>query len=144
MSPRVLRKANAERLSEMQLQKRCEQRYTLGMLRMFPALLCAVSLAAQQSAEDVARVLNRQSCAESPRIKICRYDYVVAGAAVEALSFVPAGAGPFPAALLIPGFERTARNLIPLGDRLADAGMAAVAVSHPGFGKSAGPADYVG
>lgn len=114
------------------------------MVRMFPALLCAVSLAAQQSAEDVARVLDRQPCAESSRIKICRYDYVVAGAAVEALSFVPVGTGPYPAALLIPGFERTARNLISLGARLADAGIAAVAVSQPGFGKSAGPPDYVG
>jgi dipeptidyl aminopeptidase/acylaminoacyl peptidase len=76
--------------------------------------------------------------------KVGPYDYTVGGAAVEAISFVPAGAGPFPAALLIPGYERTARDLIALGTRLANAGIAAVAVSQPGFGKSAGPADYVG
>jgi dipeptidyl aminopeptidase/acylaminoacyl peptidase len=111
---------------------------------MLLPLLCAAGLAAQQSPEDIARTLDRQPCAELSRVKVCRYDYVVAGAAVEAISFVPAGTGPFPAALLIPGFERTARDLVSLGARLADAGIAAAAVSQPGFGKSAGPADYVG
>ena len=114
------------------------------MPRVFPALLWAASLAAQQSPPDIVRMLDRQPCTESSRVKICHDDYTVAGASVEALSFVPAGVGPFPAALLIPGFERTARDLIPLGVRLAGVGIAAVSVSQPGFGKSAGPADYVG
>ena len=114
------------------------------MIRMFLSLLCALPLAAQQSPEDISRILDRQACAESSRVKICHYDYVVDGAAVEALSFVPAGAGPFSAALLIAGFQGTARDLIPLGTPLAEAGIAAVSVSQPGFGKSAGPADFVG
>jgi dipeptidyl aminopeptidase/acylaminoacyl peptidase len=114
------------------------------MLRKFLPVLCAISLGAQQSPEEIGRMLERQACAELPRVKVCQYDYAVGGAAVEALLFAPAGAGPFPAALLIPGFQRTARDLIPLGVRLADAGIAAAAVSQPGFGKSAGPPDYVG
>jgi dipeptidyl aminopeptidase/acylaminoacyl peptidase len=114
------------------------------MFRMFCGLFWAACLAAQQAPGDIARILEQRPCAESSGIRICHYDYVVAGAAVEALSFVPAGAGPFPAAPLIPGFDRTARDLIALGTRLAAAGIAAVAVSQPGFGKSAGPADYVG
>ena len=93
------------------------------MLRIFLPLFCAASLAAQQSPEDIAGMLNRQRCAESPRAKVCHDNYVVAGAAVEALSFVPAGAGPFPAVLLIPGFQRTAHDLISVGARLADAGI---------------------
>jgi dipeptidyl aminopeptidase/acylaminoacyl peptidase len=119
-------------------------RYALGVFRMFSGLFWAACLAAQQSPGDIARILEQRPCAESSGVRICHYDYVVGGAAVEAISFVPAGAGPFPAALLIPGFERTARDLIALGTRLASAGIAAVAVSQPGFGKSAGPADYVG
>src|SRR5262245_57736062 len=99
------------------------------MARMFLPLLCAVCLAAQQSSEDISRVLDRQPCGESRGVKICHYDYMVDDAAVEALSFVPSGAGPFPAALLIPGFQGTARDLIPLGAPLANAGIVAVAVS---------------
>jgi dipeptidyl aminopeptidase/acylaminoacyl peptidase len=45
--------------------------------------------------------------------------------------------------LLIPGYS-TARNYVPLGIRLAKHGFASVAVSQPGFGKSAGPPDFVG
>jgi dipeptidyl aminopeptidase/acylaminoacyl peptidase len=77
-------------------------------------------------------------------VKVCRYDYAVTGKAVEAISFRPAGDGRFPGVLLIPGYERTARDLIPLGVRLAREGFAGVAVSQPGFGKSQGPADFVG
>ncbi len=107
--------------------------------------LCfAAGLAAQQSPSDIARTLERQPCADLSKVKVCRDDYTVDGAAVEAILFVPAGTRPLPAALLIPGFERTARDLISLGMRLADAGIAALAVSQPGFGKSDGPADYVG
>jgi dipeptidyl aminopeptidase/acylaminoacyl peptidase len=66
------------------------------------------------------------------------------GKAVEALLFQPAGEGRFPGVLLIPGYQRTARDMMTLGSRLASEGFAAVAVSQPGFGKSQGPADFVG
>lgn len=45
---------------------------------------------------------------------------------------------------MIPGFQGTAGDLISLGAPLAEAGIAAVAASQPGFGKSAGPGDFVG
>jgi dipeptidyl aminopeptidase/acylaminoacyl peptidase len=76
--------------------------------------------------------------------KVCRADYSVEGKAVEAISFVPAGEGPYPGVLMVPGFQRTARDLAPLGMRLAREGFAAIAVTQPGFGKSEGPADFVG
>jgi dipeptidyl aminopeptidase/acylaminoacyl peptidase len=76
--------------------------------------------------------------------KVCKYDYEVERKKVEAISFRPAGDGPFPGLLLIPGYERTARDLVPIGARLANHGFAGVAVSQPGFGKSAGPPDFVG
>jgi dipeptidyl aminopeptidase/acylaminoacyl peptidase len=72
------------------------------------------------------------------------YDYAVDGRAVEAILFQPGGDGPFPGVLLIPGYQRTAVNLIPLGTRLAAEGFACIAVTQPGFGKSQGPPDYVG
>lgn len=72
------------------------------------------------------------------------YDYVVDGRHVEALVFRPDGAGPFPGVLMIPGHDRTAKDLIAMGEGLKAAGFAGIAVSQPGYGKSEGPADYVG
>ncbi|HZD94417.1 MAG TPA: prolyl oligopeptidase family serine peptidase [Candidatus Sulfotelmatobacter sp.] len=77
-------------------------------------------------------------------VKVCRYDYLAGEKKVEAISFVPAGKAPFPGVLMIPGFERTARDIAPLGIRLAREGFAGVAVTQPGFGKSEGPPDFVG
>ena len=76
--------------------------------------------------------------------KLCGADYSVDGKNVEAISFMPQGTGVFPGVLMIPGYDRTARDLVPLGIRLARAGIAGLAVSQPGFGRSDGPADYVG
>jgi len=76
--------------------------------------------------------------------KICRYDLTVDGRLLEALLFQPAGDGRFPGVLLIPGYERTARDMIALGSQLAAMHFAAAAVSQPGFGKSQGPTDFVG
>lgn len=67
--------------------------------------------------------------------RVCKYDYAYEGSAVEAISFRPTGNGPFPGLLLIPGYERTARDLVYLGTKLGDTGFAAVAVSQPGFGR---------
>jgi dienelactone hydrolase len=59
---------------------------------------------------------------------VCQYGYAADGKAVEAISFRPAGDGRFPGVLLIPGYQRTARDLVPLGVRLAREGFAAAAV----------------
>ena len=111
-------------------------------------LLLAISVTnAQQTAQErIIESLEKQGCVEleSGKIKVCKYGYASNGFSVEALSFRPAGKGPFPGLLLIPGYQRTALDLIPLGVILAREGFAAIAVTQPGFGKSLGKADYVG
>jgi dipeptidyl aminopeptidase/acylaminoacyl peptidase len=78
------------------------------------------------------------------QIKVCKYDYRSNGLIVEAITFRPAGEGRVPGVLLIPGFQRTALDLISLGVALAREGIAGVGISQPGFGRSQGKPDYVG
>ncbi|HEV2687736.1 MAG TPA: alpha/beta fold hydrolase, partial [Bryobacteraceae bacterium] len=108
------------------------------------AILAGCASVAQQ--DPIAQAIEKDGCAVVPSsgAKVCRYDYTVDGRHVEALSFRPAGDGPFPGILMIPGHQRTAWNMIPLGSALAQAGFAGIAVSQPGYGGSPGPADYVG
>src|SRR5262249_33737795 len=97
------------------------------------------------NAEKIIERMKKDGCAAlESGVKVCGADYAVDGKRVEAISFVPPGSGPFPGVLMIPGFERTARDMVPLGIRLARERFAAVAVSQPGFGKSEGPPDFVG
>ena len=109
-------------------------------------LTFASAALAQRGAESIAQAVNKQGCVvlEQSGVKVCAYDYKVDSRAVEAFSFQPHGTKPFPGVLMIPGYQRTAVNLIPLGVRLAAEGFAGVAVTQPGFGKSQGPADFVG
>ena len=107
-------------------------------------LLTSPVISAQQSgAAKIREALATQNCVDD-EVKVCKYDYVYDGLSIEALSFRPAGNGRFPGVLLIPGYQRTALDLISLGTALARNGFAAVAVSQPSFGKSQGKADYVG
>jgi len=107
-------------------------------------LLTSPAISAQQSgAAKIREALATQNCVDD-EVKVCKYDYVYDGLSIEALSFRPAGNGRFPGVLLIPGYQRTALDLISLGTALARNGFAAVAVSQPSFGKSQGKADYVG
>lgn len=108
-------------------------------------LFTSPTVVAQQAgpAGRIREALATQNCVDD-EVKICKYDYIYDDLSIEALSFRPAGAGPFPGVLLIPGYSRTALDLISLGSALARNGFAAVAVSQPSFGKSQGKADYVG
>ena len=119
--------------------------------RLFFLLLLLLSLnttlhGQQAGAGKIREALATSDCAtvEGTQIKICKYDYVSNDLTVEAVSFRPAGEGPFPGVLMIPGFQRTALDLIPLGVALAREGIAGVGISQPGFGQSQGKADYVG
>lgn len=96
--------------------------------------------------ERILQALAKDDCTVAPEtsVRVCHADYSVDGRPVEAISFRPAGGARTPGVLLIPGFDRTARDLVGLGVRAAAQGIAALAVSQPGFGSSAGPADYVG
>lgn len=90
--------------------------------------------------------MEKDGCAihEPSKVKLCKYDYKVDGKNLEAITFRPEGAGPFPGLLLIPGHATTARDWIPTGLTFARNGFAGVAVSQPGYGYSEGPADFVG
>lgn len=77
-------------------------------------------------------------------ILIQRYDFQHEGAEVEAIVIRPPGENVVPGILLIPGYSRTAYDLLPIAIGFAREGLAAVAVSQPGFGASTGPADFAG
>lgn len=110
-------------------------------------LSCASGINAQQSGrEQIIETLERDGCVtlESGKVKICKYDYASDGQNVEALSFQPQGGLTFPALLLVPGYQRSARDYLALGAMFAREGFACLAVTQPGFGKSQGKADFVG
>jgi dipeptidyl aminopeptidase/acylaminoacyl peptidase len=108
-------------------------------------LLLSTSLA-QPSREVIEQTIERDGCAvlETSKVKVCKYDYLSKGDSIEAISFQPAGEGRFPSLLLIPGYQRTARDQINFGVALAREGFASIAITQPGFGKSQGKPDYVG
>jgi dipeptidyl aminopeptidase/acylaminoacyl peptidase len=81
---------------------------------------------------------------ERAKVVLLKYDFEVNGEAVEAIAFRPAAEGKFPGVVLIPGYSRTARDYVPMGIRFAREGMAALAITQRGFGKSAGQPDFVG
>jgi dipeptidyl aminopeptidase/acylaminoacyl peptidase len=81
---------------------------------------------------------------EPSKVKVCKRDYQVDGKNVEAISFQPSGAGPFPGVLLIPGHMGTARDWIGNGLTFGREGFAGLAVAQPNYGRSEGPGDYVG
>ena len=111
-------------------------------------LLLASAVTAQQRPDfsKLIEAMNKDGCAvhEETGVKVCKRDYSVDRKIVEAISFQPRGAAPFPALLLIPGHATTARDWIPNGLTYARNGYAGLAVSQPGYGKSEGPGDYVG
>jgi dipeptidyl aminopeptidase/acylaminoacyl peptidase len=125
-------------------------RYLLFTLILF--VVSAGTVNAQPSGvERIAQLLDRYGCTdlEAARVKLCKSDYQSGGFNVEAISFRPILDGTdsqrrFPGVLLIPGYQRTARDLINLGIALAREGFASLAVTQPGFGRSTGKADYVG
>ena len=127
------------------------QRITALTHRLSFLLLLLLSLNAtlngqQTNASKIREVLATSDCAnvEGTQIKVCKYDYQSNDLTVEAITFRPAGEGRVPGVLLIPGFQRTALDLISLGVALAREGIAGVAISQPGFGRSQGKPDYVG
>ena len=119
--------------------------------RLLFILLLLLSLSAtlngqQATTSKIREALATSECTnvEGTQIKICKYDYVSNDLTVEAVTFRPAGEGRFPGVLMVPGFQRTALDLISLGVALAREGIAGVGISQPGFGRSQGKPDYVG
>jgi dipeptidyl aminopeptidase/acylaminoacyl peptidase len=96
--------------------------------------------------ETVAKALEKDGrfVLDRSNVACLKYDFVHNGEAVEAIAFRPTAEAKHPGVLLIPGFSRTAKDYIPLGIRLAKEGIACVAVTQRGFGKSGGKPDFVG
>jgi len=121
---------------------------TRNILKAVSFLLFACSASAQQRPDfsKLIEAMDRDGCVlhEASGVRVCKRDYSVDGNNVEAISFEPPGGGRFPGLLLIPGHATTARDWIPNGLTFARNGFAGLAVSQPGYGRSAGPGDYVG
>jgi len=111
-----------------------------------PLILWMLMLANPQNAESprVVAWLARGECVELRGVTACNYDYTASGKTVEAISFRPAGKGPFPAVLLIPGYLDRAADLMRLATALAREGFACLSVTQPGWGRSEGKPDFVG
>jgi len=116
---------------------------TIHLILFSLSLFTTNSFAQQTGPDKIRDALAIQNCIEV-EVRVCKYDYISHGLSIEAVSFRPLGAGRFPGVLLIPGYQRTALDLIPLGVSLARAGFAGLAVSQPSFGRSQGKADFVG
>jgi len=124
-------------------------RPVIDCIILFAACLVLASTVSAQQRPDFSKLIEameRDGCTlhEESGIKVCKRDYSVDGKNVEAISFQPRGAGPFPALLLIPGHATTARDWIGNCLTYARNGYAGLAVSQPGYGGSEGPGDYVG
>jgi dipeptidyl aminopeptidase/acylaminoacyl peptidase len=78
------------------------------------------------------------------RTVVTRFSFGHDGGEVEAMVTRPVVDGLRPGIVLVPGYSRTAWDMLPVAARLAREGFATVAVSQPGFGGSTGPADFVG
>jgi dipeptidyl aminopeptidase/acylaminoacyl peptidase len=113
---------------------------------LFTAALTDEIRAQRLNLEKVEEALNKSDCVTvaAGKVKICKYDFKFENKAVEAVTVRPAADGKYPSLLLLPGFDRTARDLIPYGVMYAHEGFATLAVTPPGFGKSEGKADFVG
>jgi dipeptidyl aminopeptidase/acylaminoacyl peptidase len=77
-------------------------------------------------------------------ITTCSFDYSWRGRSVEAIVVRPPGEGPFPGLLLIPGHRGTARDLLRKAHLFARHGFASMAITLPGYGKTAVQPDFVG
>src|SRR5215216_4188880 len=97
----------------------------------FTMWLCLVASGEAQGPDfsKLIEAMEKDGCAvhEPSKVKLCKRDYNVDGKNVEAISFQPSGAGPFPALLLIPGHLGTARDWIPNGLTFAGEGYAGLA-----------------
>ena len=81
---------------------------------------------------------------ETRQVLLSKFDFEFENRNVEAVLFVPKKEGKYPGILLIPGYQRTARDFISIGSRIASEGFVCMSVSQPGFGKSGGKSDFVG
>ncbi|MEA3042135.1 MAG: hypothetical protein QOC65_1624 [Sphingomonadales bacterium] len=118
----------------------------LAVVLALAVLLPGCGADAQQASADPVR--ERIRAGEEVRlgggILVRRYGFRHGEGEVEAVLTLPEGAGPHPGIVLVPGYSRTAYDMLPVAAAMARAGFATIAVSQPGFGGSTGPADFAG
>jgi len=108
------------------------------------AFCCATVFAQQPDQKALLEAIEKDGCVTIASARICKSDYPFEGTNLEALTFRPEADGKYPGVLLVPGYQGRAGDYIHLGRILAAEGIASVAVTQPGWGKSTGKADYVG
>jgi dipeptidyl aminopeptidase/acylaminoacyl peptidase len=96
--------------------------------------------------DKIVAQLETQRCVdlEERKLKFCKFDYESDGRKVEAIAIFPLAKGNYPGVVLLPGFEGTAKTLLGVGMFYAQQGLACLAVTPPGFGKSEGKRDFMG
>lgn len=109
-------------------------------------LLFTVANAQDPNRDKLVETLEKDGCVslERSKVKVCKYEYSANGATIEAISFQPLGKEKSPGIVMIPGYQRTAKDYLSLGTILTGQGFACLAITQPGFGKSQGKPDYVG
>lgn len=125
------------------------QRFSIPSLVWFIFLvtfLIVTGSAQTPDRSEIEKAIAKEGCAtiEDGRVKVCRYDYQVDGKNIEALTFRPASEGRFPAVMMIPGYQGTARTYFSFGTIFAKLGFAAMTVSTPGFGATELEPDFLG
>ncbi|HEX7296062.1 MAG TPA: hypothetical protein VF251_09945, partial [Pyrinomonadaceae bacterium] len=85
-------------------------------------LLILICLSSRTSGQPSATAKIREALAtsnctriEEVSVGVCKYDYVFNDLNVEAITFRPERNARFPGILMVPGFQRTALDLISLG-----------------------------
>lgn len=111
-----------------------------------PALAQPATAPPRLELEDIAAQVRRDGRVELERLGVVieRDDFAHDGGLVETVIVRPTRPGAGAALLLIPGHSRTAYDMLPQAIRFARAGFASLSVSQPGYGGSAGPADFAG
>ena len=118
-----------------------------GIFIVAISLLLAVTAPAQKLTRDqIEQAIEKDGCVvtEEGTVKICKFDYKYKGQNVEAWTFRPAQEGRYPAVMLIPGHEGTAKSFATFGIIFARLGFASLSVGTPGFGKTELKADFLG
>lgn len=115
------------------------------LLLFIACILCGITASAQQPDQKaLLDALEKDGCVTIASARICKSDYPFEGTNLEAITFRPEVDGKYPGVLLVPGYQGRAGDYVHLGRLLAAEGIASMAVTQPGFGKSTGQADYVG
>ena len=117
---------------------------------IFVAVIFSVVIPAnaqqQINRDKIIEDLEKNGCVavEEEKVKICKFDYKYKNQLVEAFIFRPNTEGKFPALMLIPGYQGTAKTYLPFGIIFAKLGFASLTVGTPGFGKTELKADFLG